>query len=71
MDLIDIIEEELEELERFPPRRIPRNRVFKVRVNYFEDLDAQDFFSRFRISKTAAQHVHNLIKHEIKTRTLR
>lgn len=73
MDLFDLLEHQIDELEEEQHyiRRIPRFRVYNVRVDYFLKLDDQEFFARFRLSKSAVNYVHNLIKHRIKTKTLR
>lgn len=71
MDLFHLIDRQLDELENSTMQRIPRIRVFKLRVDYFTDLDETDFFARFRLSKYAVNQVHNYIKHKILHKTQR
>lgn len=68
MDLFEILEDEFDELfgRLSRPRR---QRVVRVRPDYFETLDDEEFRSRFRLTKTAVSYVVSLIEHDIKTTT--
>lgn len=71
MDLFDLIDHQSDEFDYLTLQRIPRILVFKIRVDYFTDLDETDFLARFRLSKLAVNQVHNLIKHKIVSKTQR
>lgn len=71
MDLIDLIDHQLDYLDYSTLQRTSRVRVFKPRVDYFNELDETEFLARFRLSKCTVNQVHNLIKHKIMSKTQR
>ncbi|KAF9800223.1 hypothetical protein SFRURICE_004436 [Spodoptera frugiperda] len=71
MDLFDLIDHQLDYLDYSTLQRTSRVRVFKPRVDYFNELDETEFLARFRLSKCTVNQVHNLIKHKIMSKTQR
>lgn len=48
-----------------------RRKVYKNRSNYYEELDDQEFFRRFRLTKPSVRLVLDRINAEIRHRTER
>lgn len=48
---MDLLSESDDEIDLINNIRAPKDRQFKMRTNYIEELDDCDFLKRFRISK--------------------